>query len=423
MTLRLARQVVGILAFGLTAALARPARACDVPVFRYALENWPASPYVVEVLHRGPLPTGDLGALQQTGGASSANVTVRSVDLAEASSARQQRQWRGLGSPALPLLVLRSPHASPSGPPLWSGPLTASNVTKLVDSPARREIVRRLLDGDSAVWVLLESGDRTRDAAVRARLESTLQELQRTLKLPVVQGAAPLSRDDSTRPPRPPLQLRFSLLALSRRDAEESVFVALLMNSEKGLGRYASEPIVFPIYGRGRALYALVGKGITDENVREAGAFLIGSCSCEAKALNPGTDLLMTADWDGRLVDSAVQAAGSQPLVGLATLSQAARPATPVRRPQAKASAANAGPRMPTPAHQSPPPAPKAHSDAEAATPAAVESPRAPRGPDAPPPAPSGELLRNMLVALSAVVAISVLLGALAMRRRTEARP
>ena len=30
-------------------------------------------------------------------------------------------------------------------------------------------------------------------------------------------------------------------------------------------------------------------------------AFLVGQCSCEIKALNPGTDLLMPVDWEGEI--------------------------------------------------------------------------------------------------------------------------
>src|SRR5262245_15707935 len=59
------------------------------------------------------------------------------------------------------------------------------------------------------------------------------------------------------------------------------------------------EPIVFPVFGRGIALHALVGKGITEENIATAAGFLVGECSCEVRRLNPGVDLLMTADWEG----------------------------------------------------------------------------------------------------------------------------
>ena len=41
-----------LLLLGTTAA----ARACTIPVFRYALERWELSPYEVLVFHRGELP-------------------------------------------------------------------------------------------------------------------------------------------------------------------------------------------------------------------------------------------------------------------------------------------------------------------------------------------------------------------------------
>ena len=42
---------------------------------------------------------------------------------------------------------------------------------------------------------------------------------------------------------------------------------------------------------------ALVGAGITAENIKDAAAFLAGPCSCEVKRDNPGVDLLLTAEW------------------------------------------------------------------------------------------------------------------------------
>jgi hypothetical protein len=56
--------------------------------------------------------------------------------------------------------------------------------------------------------------------------------------------------------------------------------------------------MVFPLFGRGRAMPALVGAGITPENIKDAAAFLAGPCSCEVKRDNPGVDLLLTADWE-----------------------------------------------------------------------------------------------------------------------------
>ena len=95
-----------------------------------------------------------------------------------------------------------------------------------------------------------------------------------------------------------PLKMSFSILRVSRTDAAEKHFVHILRHMEKDLSA-AAEPMVIPVFGRGLALYAIVGKGITENNVADAATFLTSACSCEVKQLNPGVDLLMTVDWDG----------------------------------------------------------------------------------------------------------------------------
>ena len=71
----------------------------------------------------------------------------------------------------------------------------------------------------------------------------------------------------------------------------------MLLASEEDLRGFQNEPMAFPIFGQGRVLYALVGKGIKVETVDRAAQFLIGSCSCQVKEQNPGVDLVMATDW------------------------------------------------------------------------------------------------------------------------------
>ncbi len=54
MNVRTAGGIFFCLVFCLVFSASR-VRACSVPVFRYALENWYADPYRVLVFHRGPL--------------------------------------------------------------------------------------------------------------------------------------------------------------------------------------------------------------------------------------------------------------------------------------------------------------------------------------------------------------------------------
>src|SRR5262249_2160935 len=79
----------------------------------------------------------------------------------------------------------------------------------------------------------------------------------------------------------------------------------MLLSSESDLKDH-KEPMAFPIFGQARVLYALVGAGIKRENIDQAASFLAGSCSCQVKEQNPGTDLLVAADWKKLLKDQAI---------------------------------------------------------------------------------------------------------------------
>jgi hypothetical protein len=244
------------------------ARACDTPVFLYALERWPADPYEVTVLHRGPLGAEDRALVARLeapaeDGSARPNVIVRATE-----DAGRERPW----------LAVRYPAAAGIEAEVWSGPLTAGAVEELRDSPARQELARRLLAGET-VWVLLSSGKAEADASAEKLIGAELGRLSRA-RPPEAEGPRPV----------------FSLLRVDRADPAERVLVRMLLHSEPDLAGRA-EPMAFPVFGRGRVLYALVGAGITPGNVGKAAAFLGGDCSCEVKRECPGTDLLLTADW------------------------------------------------------------------------------------------------------------------------------
>jgi hypothetical protein len=244
-----------------------PARACDTPVYRFALENWPADSYRATVVHRGALPSAAqplIESLQERAG--SANLDVQVIDLDHAGTADVPERLRRSDVSKGPLLVVNYPAATKIETDAWSGPLNSETVGALCDSPVRRQIADRLHAGET-VWLLLESGTRDADAAAAKAIEEN-------------------------RPAAPPS----TLLRLRRDDPAEGVLVRLLLGSEPDLAE-RREPMAFPIFGRGRLLYALVGAGITSDNVRQAGSFLGGDCSCTIKRDNPGTDLLLTADW------------------------------------------------------------------------------------------------------------------------------
>jgi len=307
-----------ILLFWFLATCYSAAWACDVPVFRYALERWPAEDYSVLVFHRGTLSAEQREVVEHLERASRdyqayANYAVLRIDLDSLERGPIRALWESLGEPEPPRLALRLPRGPGPGESIWSGSLTAMSARAIIDSEARREISRRILSGEAAAWVLVECGDREKDAAAAALLERSLARMEKTLELP-----AAVSRASSSGAPE--LRVGFSLVRLSRSDPAEEVFIRMLINSEPDLELYTSWPMAFPVYGRGRVLYALVGEGINEENIYEACAFLVGPCACEIKSLNPGRDLLISANWEAGLEGSWVEEVGLPPLSGLSGL-------------------------------------------------------------------------------------------------------
>ena len=275
--------------------------ACSVPVFRYALERWPADKYNVVVYHRGDLSPKHKELVSQfdkTGAISqqSANVELRLVDLDAKPAPVDLELWKKQKTESLPLMVVRTPLPAPVPAGYWSGELSEDNVSKMIDSPLRKNIAKQLIDGQTAVWVFLESGQPEKDKAAYALLSKELKRMEKTLKLPEIeeadieQGLVSVSPDS--------LKLKFSLEKLSRDDSAETGFTSMLLATEDDLKEFNAEPMAFPVFGRGRVLYALIGKGINSGTIEQACRDLTGPCTCQVKDQNPGTDLLMAVNWE-----------------------------------------------------------------------------------------------------------------------------
>lgn len=248
--------------------------ACNIPVFRYALEYWPAAPYLLSVAQA------DQTQVEEWVRSSAATIGMPNLEV----------QVEGGGRP--PGLAILPPEPN-AGVALWSGSMEREVFEKVVDSPARRRIVDCLVSGQAAAWVLLEGATPEENQHLAALLEGELARLEKELRLPV----------DPATPGIEPAQPVFSVLPVSRTDPAEAFLVQSLLAGEPDLAgeEYAGAPMAFPIFGRGRLLYALVGAGITPRNIEEACRFVVGPCSCQVKDLNPGFDLLLAADWSAVL--------------------------------------------------------------------------------------------------------------------------
>ena len=137
--------------------------ACNVPVFRYALERWKADNCSIVVFHDGKLTPDERTAIQQLEAASAmndgaANQATILQDITAPMSDGLASLWEELQtqSPELPYVVVRS---DVSGRTVnnWRNSLAETNVDELLSSPVRDQLCDRLLKGDSAVWLVLAS--------------------------------------------------------------------------------------------------------------------------------------------------------------------------------------------------------------------------------------------------------------------------
>jgi len=276
--------------------------ACQIPVFRYALERWRPEAIPAVVFHQGPLTKDQESALGALAGDPKApvNMEVRKIDLSTNLSPAEEKLWAAQGpkaKAALPWLALQS--SSGAGDdvrsPVQVAGFDVAAARRLVDSPARRRIAGRLMGGQTAVWVLVEGTKAADNDAAEKLLATELARLEKQLTLPEIDLDTPGPKLRS----RLPMRLSFEVLRVSRKDAAESVLVSMLTQGMKP----TDSPVVVPVFGQGRALCQLTGVEIAPRQNADVAEFLIGACSCQVKELNPGFDLLLAADWESILED------------------------------------------------------------------------------------------------------------------------
>ena len=253
------------------------AYACSIPVFRYALDRWPADPYALEISVNDAKGEGVARFLR--------NLTDSSPQNLAPSRSKDEGPSR-----------LAFPHAEPTATPAWSGQLDGTTLPRITGSPARTEIVKRILAGECAVWILVESGQRAADDRAAATLEKRLRYLEQVAQIPPIDPNDPTSQLG----PGPALRVKFSLLRIKRDDAAEQAFTAMLAGPN-GYMENANGPWLALVFGRGRVLGAWSAEGFGDEQIDEACLFLLAACSCQVKRMNPGWDLLLNVDWNESL--------------------------------------------------------------------------------------------------------------------------
>lgn len=248
--------------------------ACSVPVFAYALRRWAHDPHLL-VTQRD---AGWINHQQAQAAASSAGVTLIPADPTL--------------SPGL--------YTKYDQPAWLSGEVPEDRIPSLLDSPARQELVRRLLAGDSVVWLHLAAKDDPAADAAEARLRDRLAYLASITVLAPL-DPADLATMRTMREPGPALRLAFSI---QRIDADSPAEWALAAQLRAQAGPDNPPGSLFaPVFGRGRAYAAQAAASWTDEIIDQTTQFLTSACSCQIKSLNPGVDLLLSVNWEEKLLE------------------------------------------------------------------------------------------------------------------------
>ncbi|MGM0486483.1 MAG: hypothetical protein ACQESR_06950 [Planctomycetota bacterium] len=292
-------------------------RACDTPVYRYAMYRWYPAPYEVYCFHEGEM---DEAAKQMetaideavTSEKAPSNVRFIPVDLAEDEELKGvppdvKEAWEEQEEATIPQFLV----SSPVGGHLYKGQLSADQLPEMIDSPMRQRVGDEIKKGRAGVYVLLKGEDEKANAAAEKTLQGVVDDVAsgkiELYTMPPAYGAyGPPAGDEpgeaeseaeSKEPEDEGPQLSIGLLTLARDNPKEKWFIDTLLAMEPDL-RESKEPIVFMIYGRGRALFSCLGEGIRRDNLIMDVEFITGACSCTVKDMNPGVDLLMSYNWD-----------------------------------------------------------------------------------------------------------------------------
>ncbi|MBI2480874.1 MAG: hypothetical protein HYV60_20270 [Planctomycetia bacterium] len=276
------------------------ARACETPVYRYAMYRWQPAPYEVYFFHDQPANEQDQRVQEllidfERGGDSRANVAYIPINIAEDPDLASvppdvKKAWLERESKDLPTYFI----ATPYGVGISFEQLDEAKVRSFVQSPVRKSLAAQLETGKLGVFVMLSGKDAAETQATETILNGLVTEVQEgkvSLYVSPAKGAA----ESEAEAAKPNNDLGF--IKIDRDNAEEQWFVRSLLAMEPDLAK-EERSMVFLVYGRARALLPYIGKGITRENLIREIEFISGACSCTVKEQNPGVDLLVRYDWE-----------------------------------------------------------------------------------------------------------------------------
>jgi hypothetical protein len=225
--------------------------ACTTKVSEWVLLNAPPEQYTLVYFHNGPL----------TETVISQNATV------DRNIMNANIHFRSIGKND----IERSYYELYHGKTMFARYNDYKDLIGLTTSPFREKIASEIMDGKLCVFLYLTTGNKVKD-------EKGLQVIQKALE-------------------RSPFKEVITVVELNRNNMDEHHFISLLLNVEDDL-KIIPEPMLFGVFGKFKALEPLLGKGISEENIKLMIDFLTADCSCLIKDDLPGMDILFKNEWD-----------------------------------------------------------------------------------------------------------------------------
>jgi hypothetical protein len=327
---RTAWLVIGLMSFVILTAT-NGARACSTPVYRYAMYRWFPAPYTIFYFHDSEPSEADLVVHKLIEGyadyekADPANIDLVSIDMAKDPELKRlppflRKAWQEGNDGSLPGYMV----VSPLGDNLHRGKLTTDHVKALVESSARAEIVKQIEVGKTCVYVMLTCSDEAKNKKAEEAAKKAIKVVQ-SGEVEFYDGELPYwgeeeeeEGDDAKKAKDKKPTHTIGWLKVDRKSKTENWLVSSLLSVEYDLAEI-DEPMIFAVFGRGRALPPYVGKGVTEDNLLDYFAEVTGACSCTVKDQNPGMDLLIKYDWDSVAEKMSQRYAGDEGAGGSVT--------------------------------------------------------------------------------------------------------
>lgn len=295
----------GVIAFAQVSSPEPAAPAASAPAAASPVESWKWKPdyYRALVIYNAENPVeSDEGvkAIQAKteDRIKSPNLSLRKVDLTDKAKidAKTAEVLKILAPGKLPFTMIYFPGNSEVENPLWTGRMTPEEADMISDSPARREMARRLLKGESVVWLLIESGIEYKDY----RILKLLTEEIKTAGTGTPGAETPVLPESDVKKEgnKAKSQIKMSIIRISREDVAEKILLNILNGIEPEIMNVSNEPVLVPIYGRGRIFKLFPDDEINWENIRNTIESCSGKSAGSEKGPNSGAALLLSVNWD-----------------------------------------------------------------------------------------------------------------------------